>query len=122
MIRVLPEGFKVQYDHGRYEGRDVQRVLEHYEFNLQHMTRREALQCLRAEAMGIQIHTAYEDFDPSPKGGITIARVIDADDNEVARGAAHCSLFDNYSRPLGRTIALGRALKALENDQKDVAA
>ena len=54
-----------------------------------------------------------DSFSLSPKGGKTIARILDADENLVAEGVAVCSAKDNFSRPLGRKIALGRALRAL---------
>lgn len=48
-----------------------------------------------------------------PRGGHTIAKVVLADGSEIV-GEAHCSARDNYSKKIGRDIALGRALAALE--------
>lgn len=48
-----------------------------------------------------------------PKGGETEARVYGPDDSLVAIGVAVCHPSDNFSRRLGRSIALGRALKQL---------
>lgn len=63
----------------------------------------------------------YDDVPPyiqdsyslSPKGGKTIARIFDAENSLVAEGIALCSDKDNFSRPTGRSISCGRALKAL---------
>lgn len=47
-----------------------------------------------------------------PRGGETMVRVFD-DDGTTVSGIARCSDKDNYNKRLGRTIALGRALKRL---------
>lgn len=47
-----------------------------------------------------------------PRGGQTVCRVILPDGSEI-EGVAHCSKKDNYSKKLGRDIALGRALAAI---------
>lgn len=60
-----------------------------------------------------------DSFSLSPKGGKTIARILDADGRLVAEGVAVCSAKDTFSRPLGRKIALGRALRALDL-QRDI--
>lgn len=52
---------------------------------------------------------------PAAKGGMTLVDVVDGEGNVLAQGAAPCSKKDNYDRRKGRTIALGRALKALKS-------
>lgn len=47
-----------------------------------------------------------------PKGGSTEVRI--EKDGIGANGEAVCSTKDNYSRKIGRNIALGRALKELD--------
>jgi hypothetical protein len=51
-----------------------------------------------------------------PQGGLTICRLFDEADGEyaAATGWARCHPRDNYRKALGRKIAFGRALKALE--------
>src|SRR5262249_30536680 len=58
----------------------------------------------------------------SPKGGKTTVTIIDIADNPIAVGEAFCAPYkrepapnsnDNFNRSIGRSIALGRALKAL---------
>lgn len=48
-------------------------------------------------------------LEPDPRGGITSVSV-DLGDGHVFTATAVCSKKDNYSKVLGRTIALGRAL------------
>lgn len=48
-----------------------------------------------------------------PRGGKTVAKIILPDGSEIT-GEARCSDRDNYSKKIGRDIALGRALKSLE--------
>lgn len=68
--------------------------------------------------------TADWSYPAEPKGGTTVVEIVSPkldDDGEVvevvviAVGKANCSPRDNYNRRLGRTIALGRALKSLKN-------
>jgi len=61
--------------------------------------------CTRPVKMG-----DYSALDP--RGGETVASVFDTDGNLVASGVACCHAKDNYSKRIGRAIALGRALKA----------
>jgi hypothetical protein len=49
----------------------------------------------------------------SPRGGWTEVRVL-LPDGTLVRGTALCSEKDNFSKKIGRDIALGRALKQLE--------
>lgn len=51
----------------------------------------------------------------SPRGGRTIAKLyVEGEDPKVdppvAEGEANCSVNDNYSKKVGRDIALGRAV------------
>lgn len=48
-----------------------------------------------------------------PRGGATIARILDDNGKLVAEGTAVCSPKDNYNKSIGRQISLGRALKNL---------
>lgn len=48
-----------------------------------------------------------------PKGGATQAIIV-LDDGAIFKAISRCSQRDNFSRKLGRTIALGRALKKAE--------
>jgi hypothetical protein len=53
------------------------------------------------------------------KGGATVVELYLAGEEPnqmtfVGQGSARCSDRDNYSRRMGRTIALGRALKGTE--------
>jgi hypothetical protein len=48
-----------------------------------------------------------------PRGGATSVRVLLPDGTEAA-GFAACSQKDNFSKVIGRNIAIGRALKSLE--------
>lgn len=50
---------------------------------------------------------------PRPKGGETIAILVDDEGNKLSEATAKCSELDNYSRQIGRDIATGRAIKAL---------
>lgn len=56
-------------------------------------------------------------FAPAAKGGETEARVFGPDDSLVAIGVATCHERDNFNRRIGRDVALGRALKRLEQKQ-----
>lgn len=48
------------------------------------------------------------------KGGFTQVQIVNDDGETVAEGVALCSMKENYDRRKGRTIALGRAMKALK--------
>jgi hypothetical protein len=48
-----------------------------------------------------------------PRGGRTYASLVRPDGKQVAAGWSICHPDDNYSKVLGREIALGRAIKAL---------
>ena len=102
MKRELPEGARVKFTHGR---------------------------CLQPGG-GPPVYWSKED-DPervtwaelgnyvepgkivSPRGGATHCKITLPDGTE-ANGEARCSHSDNYSKRLGRTISLGRALADLE--------
>lgn len=45
----------------------------------------------------------------------TIAYVKNTDDEDVASAFAMCRPEDNFSKAIGRAIALGRALKAMSS-------
>ena len=53
-----------------------------------------------------------EFFDALPRGGQTECIIILPDGTEI-KGKARCSKKDNYCKRIGRDIAFGRALKAL---------
>ena len=52
---------------------------------------------------------------PLPFGGATYCILEDENQDILAFGYAVCSEQDNFNKKLGRTIALGRALKSYEN-------
>lgn len=54
------------------------------------------------------------NLTPSPRGGVTWVDLYDKHGRFIAEGRADCSEHDNYSRKLGRQIALGRALKKVQ--------
>lgn len=53
-------------------------------------------------------------------GGITVAEIIDGE-TVVATGKAYCRLDENFNKAIGRTIALGRARKALADSREPAA-
>jgi Rv2632c-like len=57
---------------------------------------------------------APNDKTPRAKGGATVAVLYDAEGEFIVDGMARCHPRDNYCKQLGRTIALGRALKSLQ--------
>lgn len=58
-----------------------------------------------------------ESIDPGweilPSRGMTLAEIYDPMGNLVAEATAVCSRKDNYSKRIGKDIAVGRALKEL---------
>lgn len=56
----------------------------------------------------------HPSVPPEPRGGFTIATLISPDKTVLVQGTAHCSRRDNYSKKLGRNIAVGRALSKLK--------
>jgi hypothetical protein len=64
---------------------------------------------MRGEELG-----ATEDVDVviDPRGGMTIARLRWPNGKVAAVGVALCRFDENYSKKVGRPIALGRALCA----------
>lgn len=52
-------------------------------------------------------------MEPSVYGGLTSVAILDAEGQMLAAADAPCSLLDRFSRRLGLTIALGRALKQM---------
>lgn len=87
----LPDGYKVKYRHRRLAAGSG-----HYIDELAH---------------------GSFPIAPAAKGGETEAKVYDPDDSVVAIGVATCHERDNFSRRIGRDIALGRALKRLAEKQ-----
>ena len=59
----------------------------------------------------------HDSYSLLPQGGKTIARIIDPEGNEIARGEAVCRPDENFKKAMGREIALGRALKQLEQQE-----
>lgn len=57
--------------------------------------------------------TRVEGAVVSPRGGRTVAKILDPRGVVIAVGVSVCSVKDGYSRKIGRPIALGRALKIL---------
>ena len=59
-----------------------------------------------------EIKAAVSDgWTLSPTNGFTVVDILDKEGNNVATAAAYCNDTDNFSRTIGRDIALGRALK-----------
>jgi len=54
-------------------------------------------------------------FKPDEHGGMTHCAIIGRDGVILAEGRAVCSQRDAFNYRIGRDIARGRALKALEN-------
>lgn len=72
---------------------------------------------------GYDVHYEHERFEPRLIEGRTLNRevhgrttaFVQKDDGDVvAEGVAWCGIHDQFNRRLGRTIALGRALKKME--------
>lgn len=71
---------------------------------------------LRAVKDGLLMTSYYwhkHELEPNPRGGLTIVHILDKDGNMLARGTARCSELDQYNKKIGRSIALGRALKKM---------
>lgn len=59
-------------------------------------------------------HMREDGIPLDPRGGVTVARLTDDETGVIlGHGEAWCSPWDNFNRKLGKTIALGRALKQL---------
>jgi hypothetical protein len=54
-----------------------------------------------------------------PRGGSTVAILTHRGTGQVIVGSAKCSEGDNYNRRIGATIALGRALKQKQIDERE---
>lgn len=94
---MLPEGVKIEYAHYRVP-----------------RNRGSA----KGEPPFFSLYRYYRDKDkmkPNEKGGKTICYIRDPNGNNIAVGEATCSMSDNFCYRIGREIALGRALKKLEN-------
>jgi len=55
-------------------------------------------------------------WKPHPRGGETIAYIMDDEGRVVASGVATCSLSDNFNYRRGREIALGRAMAQVRSN------
>ena len=79
--------------------------------NSKHIISRYAITKSTAKLSGNDSSSLY------PKGGKTEVEIYDVENKDepklVAKGEAFCSLRDNFSKSLGKRIALGRALKIL---------
>lgn len=90
MNPVIPEGAQVRVTH-----------LRHFpEHDAYYVTRHEAREWLGT------------NDPPASKGGSTLVEVL-LPDGRGACGIAKCAGMDNFDKRKGRTIATGRALKAL---------
>lgn len=63
----------------------------------------------------------YIDGTVMPHGGVTVVEIyLTAEDMKIekwiSQGVAFCRPDENYNKRLGRTIALGRALKVLTKE------
>ena len=65
---------------------------------------------------GIGFEAFHWKLKPSARGGMTIVYICDKPGSEpLAKGVAICSWSDNYCYKIGYQIALGRAIKQLNN-------
>lgn len=85
---------------------------------MEEMTVRLKVKHLRMPAMLTVRELRANGVEPSPKGGLTVVQIF-REDTLIAQGEAWCSLKDNYSRRLGRTIATGRAVKRIGKEKVD---
>ncbi len=115
--RTVPEGHTVEIDHLRYaKGAHNRRRGVPTKFDSP-VVPEEARPAHELRARGYQL---------DPIGGMTRVLIRDSDARVVAAGVAHCAVpdrtrnvpGDNFNRRLGRTIALGRALKELETGSR----
>lgn len=101
------KGYKVEIEHRRFN-------------NPRYIFIKKALQFPNTEYREIvkldlaQPQKLPKDEIPVPKGGLTIARIIDGE-NLLVEGQALCHINDNFCRKIGANIALGRANKELQN-------
>lgn len=51
-------------------------------------------------------------IEVSATGGATVCEIYDGE-TLVSRGVSRCHPNDNYDKKLGRTVSMGRAIKAL---------
>lgn len=80
---------------------------------------------LRQEGYKVRVlHTRYQKIIPkftgnayevSPRGGATVIELTTPDKQNTVIGESVCSSEDNFDRKVGNRIALGRALKQLED-------
>lgn len=95
MKRQVPEGATVRFAHGRVVDGQVGTFYRG-------KGKDGKLQSWREEGLA-----------PSPRGGVTSCKITLPDGRETI-GVAECSEKDNYSKKIGRDIALGRALAQLD--------
>lgn len=112
--RELPSDLKVEFEHRRVNDDTARLGREVYEtFGTKHGLN-EWRRMLNKNAL--PAHDLRTITEIGSKGGMTTATVYDGEEI-VAQGIAVCSPFDNFSKVSARTIALGRALKALEGQK-----
>lgn len=80
------------------------------------MTNAETIAALENQGYDVRVlhDRAFIKGKPRDKGGRTVVFIRYSDGLTAAKGEAVCSSKDNYNRKLGLTIALGRAMKELE--------
>lgn len=91
MLVSPPEGIRIVYTHMRLGVTESGHLYKWYDHR-------------DGENTGNKIH---------PRGGETIAKVVDSAGRTLTEGRAVCSMTDNYVKETGRTIALERALWGL---------
>lgn len=64
-----------------------------------------------------RVAMTLEPLRLASKGGATRVEILDDDGVVLAVGTAQCRADENFSRKIGRAVALGRALKELKNGQ-----
>ena len=108
MRREIPEGLHARVDHLRLSTADPIDILN--TFWPEKRKRR-----ILKYAVGVR-HLKANGETVSPRGGVTRVLLCDREGQPHAEGLAVCSTTDNYSKKIGRDIATGRALKALESN------
>ena len=119
MTRVLPDKYKVEFEHHRLTPEDVRHGRQEYARGVyDYQTWLSRIHRLAQPAHKMK----KESRSISPNGGVTFCFIKikdvpeDQDDNLRLLTFATCSVHDNFNKKKGRDISLGRALKQLERD------
>lgn len=123
VVADLPSGHTIAFEHFRYARADVEAVRlglasGAYE-DLPEEGHGDGHRRYLAFVDSLRVYPAHEVDEEfaGQHGGRTVAHVVNADGETVAVGLARCSVLDTFSRPKGRLIARGRALKSLRQSR-----